>query len=437
MSGAARVTETPLSHSRGVALILVWLVPSLAIAQFVQYTPPGTVSQPQVLNKESLELAITEARWRAGPWRFDPWYALKDFTYNNNVFGTAENTKRDVTFTVGAGVRGYLPVGENLNFAFHALPEYVWWFELAERRNLNGRYGAGLFGYYDRLTLEAEATRAVQQRYVSSELELPVNILRQGGAGTLEFAFLERFSVFGSGSTELWEYDESGVAGPVGLGLLLLERRENVIRGGLRYRFENGLTLGAGLEHSDADFLRSVGDRSNEGNAPLVELTYPHARFQADVSVAFRSLEPKEGSLFREFDGTTGRFLFNWKPGSRLEYQLYGRRNLVYTISPRAAYFVDERFGVGVTAPLSWRIRARAFGEWGDNSYVMTDPSVEAQVDDVTAYGGSVGIQLGRGMELVLGLSRTNYDSNFTGSNRSIFRLTTSISMGGGGSPWL
>jgi hypothetical protein len=253
----------------------------------------------------------------------------------------------------------------------------------------------------------------------------------------LEFAFLERFSVFGSGSTELWEYDESGVAGPVGLGLLLLERRENVIRGGLRYRFENGLTLGAGLEHSDADFLRSVGDRSNEGNAPLVELTYPHARFQADVSVAFRSLEPKEGSLFREFDGTTGRFLFNWKPGSRLEYQLYGRRNLVYTISPRAAYFVDERFGVGVTAPLSWRIRARAFGEWGDNSYVMTDPSAEAQVDDVTAYGGSVGIQLGRGMELVVGVSKVSYDSNFPGSNRSIFRLTTSISMGGGGSPWL
>lgn len=233
--------------------VLVWLIHVPAFGQFVQYTPPGSLGRPQVLTEELLDAAIQESRWRVGTFRLDPWFSISNAGYNNNVFGTDQNKKGDFSATVGAGVRGYQRVGPDLSLAIHALPEYVWWYDLTERRTLNGRYGAGLFGYFDTVTLQVEATSSEQQRNISSELEQPVNIQIQGGSGAVDVEFLEHFSVFASGSTENWRYDETSVSGPVGARVLLLERREDVARGGFRYRFSNSLSLGMGLEYSNVE----------------------------------------------------------------------------------------------------------------------------------------------------------------------------------------
>ena len=353
------------------------------------------------------------------------------------MFSGAMRTRKPTSQpTAGAGARGYLRVGPDLNLAIHALPEYVWWYDLTERRKLNGRYGAGLFGYFDALTLEVEATSSEQQRYVSSELEQAVNIQIQRGGGAVEFEFLERFSIFASGSTENWRYDETSVSGPSGARLLLLERREDVARGGFRYQFSNNLSLGVGLEYSNVEFLRSEGDRSNEGTAPLLELGFDHPRFQADVSLASRSLNPKDGSMFKSYDGITGRFSSFWRPGSRLEYQLYASRNIVYSIYQDSVYVEDHRIGGAVSTPIGWRIQARAFYEIGNNSYVMFDESDTPRLDKLTAYGGSIIIQISEGFGFRLGVSRVSYDSNFPGGGRAIFRITTAITTGNDSSLW-
>jgi len=421
--------------SRTVLVIAVsfWLIPVCARGQFVQYTPPGSLGRSQVLTEELLDTAIQEARWRIGPFRLNPWYSLSNAGYDNNVFATADNKKDDVTVTAGAGVRGYLRFGPDLKLALHALPEYVWWLDLSDRRKLNGRYGTGLFGYFDALTLELEATTSERQRYVSSELDQPVNTQTNRGAGAIEVEFLDRFSIFGSAETEMWHYDEKGVVGPYSQRVLLLERREDLARGGFRYRFSNSLSLGIGLEYSNVVFLRPENDRSNEGAAPLLEMRFLHPRFQADISLASRSLEPKDGSIFRSYDGITGRASASWKPGSRLEYQLYASRNIVYSIHEEIIYFEDQRIGGAVSAPIGWRIRARAFYEKGTNNYVMLDPSAASSLDERTAYGGTIDIRLGESATFRVDVSRMSHYSDLPGQSRSIFRITTAVTTGSGG----
>ncbi len=405
-----------------------------AMAQFVQYTPPGALGTSQVSSQEDFEKAMKEARWQMGPLRLSPWYALRDFGYVDNVFGSSDNPKSDYTATVGAGLRGYL--GSKATLAFHALPEYVWWADLENRRRLGGRYGAGLFGYFDRLSLETEATSSNLQEYISSEVEQPVGIERRRGAAAIELEFVTHLAVFASGALEEWRYDDTDVGGPQGARLLLLDRTENVYRGGLRYGLTKSFTLGAGVEYSDVLFARTEYDRSNKGVAPLVELNYTRTRFMVDFSAAYRSLEPTGDSIFLPFEGATGRFSFGWRPGSRLSFQVYGSRNLVYSLYLGSTYYLDDRLGVGVAVPLGWRILARAYYERGKNDYVMLESSDNQRLDDLSSYGGSAEIELGEKVRFYLGLSRQSYESNLDLGNRSIFRFQFGITFGEAQSLW-
>src|SRR5690606_978111 len=79
-------------------------------------------------------------------------------------------TDGDVTASAGAGLRSYLPVGSDVVVSAHALPEYSWWADREELRRLNGRYGAGAFGFFNRLTLQATAQRNEQLAIRSYEV---------------------------------------------------------------------------------------------------------------------------------------------------------------------------------------------------------------------------------------------------------------------------
>ena len=154
-------------------LVLGLLQTERAQSQFVQYTAPGSLRATQTPTREDFENALRDARWRWGTLRLTPWYELKDMGYNSNVFGSTTNQQSDFTVTAGAGLRAFRLESEPRH---PRPPEYAWWNELENRRRLNGRYGAGLFGYFDRLTVDAEGTYAEQQSYASSELEQPIKL---------------------------------------------------------------------------------------------------------------------------------------------------------------------------------------------------------------------------------------------------------------------
>jgi hypothetical protein len=400
----------------------------------VQYTPPGTLGASPVSSKEELEKARKESRWQMGPLRLNPWYALRDFGYVDNAFGMPSNPKSDYTATVGAGLRGYL--GTKMTLAFHGLPEYVWWADLESRRRWGGRYGVGLFGYFDRLGLEVKATSSDRQEYISSEVEQPVGIVRRRAATAVDYEFVQHLAVFASGSLEEWRYDETDVMGAGGARLVLLDRTENVYRGGFRYIPSDRFTVGAGLEYSDVLFTRDTYDRSNKGVAPVIELDYTVARFMAEASAAYRSLEPTGDSIFRPFEGVTGHFSFGWRPGSRLSFELYGSRNVVYSLYTGSTYYLDNRYGVGLTIPLGWRIRTRAYYERGTNDYVMLESFDNQRTDDRSAYGGSAEVMLGEQARFYLAVSQQSYESSFDLGNRSIFRFQFGFSIGERYSLW-
>ncbi len=421
---------------RGAIAAVVALSAAGAHAQFVQYTPPGSLAVEQAPTKERLDAAMEEARYRLGPLRVGPWFALKDVGYVNNVFGTTTGQQSDFTATVGVGAHAYLPAGRKLILGLYALPEYVWWRDLADRRGWNGRGGAGLFGYFNRVTLEVQAGASRQQQYPSSEIEVPVNVEDRRGEALLEVRVVGRLSLFGRGSVDRWRYNQRGVVGPLGQELLGLERDETRAGGGVRLHFSERFSVGLGVEQVTNDFTNPERDHSNSGSAPLLEVNFQGAHVRAAVSAVALDLKPEGASQFVAYTGTNGQFQLGWRPGGKVEFVVYGSRNLVYSVFTETPYYIDERTGFSVQAPLGWRSTASAFVEAGRDRYVATPGTGPAPTDDLRGYGATLSFKLGRSVSLVVGGWRTDYTTDLGLYDRSITQVQTTLQFAGGTTQW-
>lgn len=426
----------PSTRSTRSFLALALLVAAPAAAQFSQYTAPGSLLQRTTSKREQMEQALENARWRLGPLRLSPWFAIRDAAYVSDAFsgssgGPAGQLEEDPDFTItlGAGLQGFVPFGSKTFLTFDALPQYVWWQEQDERRRLNGYYGAGLFAFFNRLNAEVTARRAEEQGVLTPEFEQRIHSRQDRIAGVLELEVFPTLFAFATAEAiELDALEEELGDDPRLPPFQQLDRQERVLRGGLEYRAGDRLRLAAGVERSEAEFLldESGRDRSNSGTAPILEAAYTGPRIQIDGEVAFRSLEPEPGSEFVPFDETTGRLRASWTPRWRLSYTLYGSRGLDYSLDEGYSHFTADRLGLAVGSKVGRASAVNLFAETGVHDYAVLG-LVPPREDDFTAYGTTVQLQLQERLQLRLGVVRTELDSQLPGLDRSLTVFQTSV----------
>lgn len=409
------------------------LIAHSAAAQLLQYTPPGGPERRPEERKESVEKEIEAARLRLGPVRIAPWFAVKDVAYVRTLAGERREPS-DVTATVGAGLRAWLRTGPKLVWTAQALPEYVWWRDREAARRLNGRYLAGGFAFFNRLTLEALGSREEAQAILTPEVATPASARADRLRTAAEVEISGALSAFASASwteTESLvdeEEEEGGDAGRLA-ALDLLNRQERLARAGLRWR-RGPWAVGLGVERSETEFEDEALDRSNQGTSPIVELLFDGSRFLARADLAARSLEATGGSEFVDYDGVTGNATVTLGAGGRREVSLYGSRQLVYSLQPGQAWFEDERLGAAFSFRLGRRTFAGVYAETGEARYTALLPEAPRRRDDLFAYGGSLRFDLGRFAALEVRATRTELDSNLPGLDRDYTSVGTSVRLG-------
>lgn len=405
---------------------------SLASAQFTQYTPAGTFRESRETTDLILERNMENARWKLGRALLDPWAGVRDIGYVSNVQGTGVS---DYTATAGIGIRGWLPVGSDFTLAAHFLPEYVWWKDLTERNRWNGRYGVGFFGNLGRTGLELSATRVDDATFFSREFEDRVNTRVDEALAKVEVDLGRSFKLFTSGTLRSIDYlpdDEDDV-----IRLSVVDRDEGIFRLGVGFTLPRGFEIGVGFEASDVSFDPGPSDLSNSGLSPLILMRYEGSSLSFNADMAFRSLEPEgSGSQFVDYDGTTGHFQLGWRTMGRLQLQLFGGRDLVYSFSDTWAYFEDTAIGIGLRGGLSSWASARIFVETGENPYTPFDSGGPDRTDDYNAWGGNIDFNFDW-IRVYLQVDQTSYDSNFPGADRDVTIWRSSIGFGlGNGLSW-
>lgn len=411
-----------------------------AHGQFSEYTQPGTPTPGGGnVTRQDLEDAVAAARWHLGGLRVDPWLALRNLSWTDNPNGqpdSANGTESDVNAVGGAGLRAYLPTGANVTWAAYALPEYVWWDKQSDRNRLNGRYGAGVFAFFNRLSFQASGTLAEQLGIITSEFPELANSRRtEGSVGTtLHLGFSTGlFAELATRTENLLDKTER----QTGPQLQLLNRDERRLRTGLVYEPRPRWQLRAGVEWSEADFDADSRDLSNSGTAPLLGIRYEGPRLNASIEAQQRSLEAKDGSEFVDTDVTTYSGQLQAQ-GNRLSASIYGRRTLSFALAEDYTHFQTDLVGVTLSADLGRRTNVRLYAETGQEDFEPARPNVPSRKDDVTSYGGELTMSLWRSVRLHLGGSESQFDSNLPGQDRTLTTVRAGFTFGiGGENPWV
>jgi hypothetical protein len=431
-------TRSNISTVSTLLTVLTLLTAAPAAAQFSQYTAPGTLLNRGTPKKEQMEKAVDSARWHLGPFRLAPWFSIRDAAYVTDAFagtiGSPADAGRkkepDFTITAGAGLQGYLPVG-NAYFTVDALPQYVYWQKQDERRRLDGYYGAGLFGFFNRLTLQGIARRAEEQAVVTPEFEQRIHSRQDLFDATAELRLGRAVYLFGSAEGLRFQTLAKAQGNDPRLPPFEnLDRKERVVHGGVEYRPDDRLRVAAGLERSDVDFLEMARDRSNSGTAPVLEASYGRENLHLEGSVARRSLKPKSGSEFVPFDDTTGRLQMTFVPRWRLSYSAYASRDLAYSIEPGYSHFRVDRLGATINSRLGHTSSVDVIYETGTYDYVPTTAATPSRQDDFRAYGTALHLQIRESLHLHMGVLRTELASGLpglAGADRSLTVFQSSL----------
>lgn len=381
------------------------LLSILAAPATAQYRAAGSDLEILPNRKKQLEDAMKEARWNLGDVRIAPWIGLRDVNYVRELDPQGRQKPADLTITAGAGLKAYLKMGEHAIAAAHALPEYSWWQRDNDRNAAVGHYGLGLFGWGNRLQGELTARRADEVGFLSSDVLARAPIRRDELAASAQLRLLGSIAVYAAGSTT-----RIRIEAPPGLTAvdpaLLLDRDGSQYRGGLRYllRGDRG-HLGVGSFGERTEFKELAADalRSNKGSGWYAESQLRGNNLDISLQYDQRDLEADD-STFPGYRAGNGQASFILHPGWRLQYQLYGLRQLRYSALSFGSFLEEERTGASIDCVIGFG-SVRIFYERGDDDYFGVNPRHE----EVSARGGWLDIGVRR-LKLRLGGRQTKFE---------------------------
>ena len=285
------------------------------------------------------------------------------------------------------------------------LPEYVWWRDNDDKTGVAGRYGLGLFAYFNRLGLEVTLRRSEQQSFFSSELQELTTTRNDAARFALDLEISDRVSVVGSyEELESTNREEGSAFGA-------LDRKTETARLGLRYRSPRDWWIGGSVEDTATDFPDDARNLANSGTAGLFDLGYEGARFNTRLRLELRSLEPREGSDFVDLETTTGYLETGWKLHRIAGLSIYGRRQLGYSVRSENSSILSERGGVRLDLDLRGANLELA-AEVGEDAFEAIDATAAERVDEVAAVGAVLSFDVSKLLRVRLGAIYTDYDSN-------------------------
>lgn len=406
----------------------LWLLAAAQVAaQNSNFATPGSSNRSLGLpDQDGLQQRVDDAPWRAGIFRFSPWFGVRDASLVTGTrVGDGTDDTNDFTATVGAGLRTYIRTGDKLLIAGHVLPEYTWWVDDANRRRLNGRYGLGVFAFLNRLDLELSHRLTEQQTFFSSEVQRLTPIREQITRALLTLQLGSRLELTLRGIRTESSSEEND--GPLAGFLGQLDRSEDNLQALVGYRAPRGWRFALGYDATRVDFASDARPLSNDSRGLRLEAGFTGNRFDGLLELSAIDIEPDNISGVRSATETIGVAEAIWGLSERSALLTYARRTLSYSVTGGASYFIGDRYGARWQS--SWtRFGVGLWAEAGNDTFAALVDSPLARVDDVVSLGAEANLAL-RSLRLRFSLSRSDYSSPDTAFDRDVTTIGVSIEL--------
>jgi len=394
--------------------------------------PEDQVLSERVLSpRGEIEQAIAESRFHLGPVWLSPEISIRDVTYDNNVYGTAENPTGDFRLTLSAGLGLILPATPNVFFRAGIFPAYTWYADLEGRRFFGGSTGASFLVFANRLTLEGRAGAAREDVIFSSEAQGRVIRNLQTARLGAELRLLTRLYLYASGGIERFRFTGPGAESAI-FEPSATDRTDQSVRAELRYKWSEFVRVAAGYEETRAEFVNAPQLYDNRTRAVVGTIYYDRQKWFVHVSGGYRDQKPVNGSTAPPFSGLTGSSFVSYALFRRLDVQAFANRGVSYGLT--SPYYVAERYGGGIVVKLGWRLRVQGSAILGSDRYATPVSSAGQLVDrkdDVTSYGGGFDFLFSPRIQMRFSATESRYNSNVAENDRSFFRFLVTLAFWG------
>jgi hypothetical protein len=409
-----------------------------AHAQFSQYATPGSLAERPAPLQRTLESGADEARWSVGRLRVDPRLWLREVAYEDNVFASPETDDRvsDFRAKMGGGLVSYLNFGPKVITSAYVLPEYNWWKDEDELRELSFNAGLGVFGFFNRMTLTAEGQAIERQRRLNAELEVPIDVAEDRGALSVEVDLSGVWSVFGTVEERRVRNTGNLPDDLATIRLSTLDLDLTSYGGGVRYHFSDEISLALGYWDSETDFPDDPGLRSNSADGPLLEISADGGTLAFDAALRELSIEFAEGSALQGSDELTYEARLAWTLGELTDATLFGARNVVYSAVVETGVFLEDRIGLSLRRDFGERFQGRAFYELGDTETIEVVGFDPAPAYEFDSYGVTVDFELSANSTLTASLAETTFESELPGFDRKSSSVGIGVRFGDDSLPW-
>ncbi|MEM6456484.1 MAG: hypothetical protein AAF772_15440, partial [Acidobacteriota bacterium] len=420
-------------HTRSVArrrcgrgfgwLLVISLLTTLSSgAQAEEYSgSAGLGADDDIPPRQALEEAVADARLRLGVLRVRPWAGLRDLSV---VSGDGPDVDDDVTLTVGAGAFGYVRFGARALLALHALPEYVWWADDEDRRQLNGRYGAGLFGTFGRARIELSQRWQTQQGLFSPEIQRLTSQETRTSKVAAVVELSARVGLIARASRVSSLSQDDGDA-----RFEQLDRDADRVGVGVRLTPRSDWQIDLVASRSTVEFDQGARLLDFEDDILGLAVRFDGNRFGATLRLQQHDAEAEAGSVFAGFDELTGRFETRWDLRKAVQLTTSVRRDFGFVVSDAFSHLRSTRYGVSLTAQRA-SFAIGALIETGEDRYVrrLGAAAGPSRQDDVTSFSVRAGVPLGRIVSIALNATHTMYEPDGAfGIDRDITTVGVSI----------
>lgn len=389
-------------------LVLLWSVPAAA------QQDPTAVEDP-----------FSTARFRFGAVAVNPRASVRDIGVDTNVFNTADNKQRDVTFTFVPGTELFLRTGKGL-LSVEGELQAVYFNRFETERSINSSARVGYEVRLTRLRPYASFTTINTRQRPGYEIDVRARHYETDVRAGSDLRVASKSTV----RVEYRFLDYSFAGDAVFFGRPLneeLNRDLKAVEIGWRQRLTALTTWVTRVSRQSERFEFEDTRNSDSFRVDSGFELGRYALIRGSAFVGFRKLRPADGGTLPGFSGLTADVNVSYTVPTQTRVSAIVDRDVEYSYDRNTPYYIQTGWTAALTQRVIGRWDVQLQGGRDRLSYQSVDVR-DQRKDFLGRFGGGVGYTLGdrvrAGFDVVSYYRRSNFSSREYGGIRAGVSVT-------------
>ncbi len=319
------------------------------------------------LMREKLRSMWQDTWIKAGPFRIKAVLFLNDVGFDSNVYRTNTNPINDFTITAGPGLTVFLPVKKRILFSIYGSPQYVFFKDTERERSWNTYLNGGVHFFINRFLFSFVKGYSDARERWNTEIDIRPRRKEDRFQGSVLWQPSKRTS-FSLGYRKV-KYDYESTDYETYNFRERLNREEDYLSISGFYERSYRFKYFVRVEYGVFNFENPQTFNNSESLGVYGGIEYsPFGRIRGKIHLGYKFFDSKDPER-QDFRGIVGDTNVSIRVAKPLTIRALYERDVRFSLYQDSTYFLENRYGGGVSVYFLKRVRVDYDYSRGRNTY--------------------------------------------------------------------